>query len=149
MKKIALLLALALIISACLAGCRNEEEQNNMKTTANKNSVQFINQAADADIWILPQTEENLKTTVWGTATVQGTVKDEVYSAPLCEAGDGGKYIFRMIDADGYYYSADGVKLENGCVVLIKGEACREVTLQVTDKTGSYVNYYDVFSAKL
>ena len=56
-----LLVVLAgLLLMSCNQGKGSEAEGENMI------EVTFVNEVEDADIWILPQTEENLKTTVWG-----------------------------------------------------------------------------------
>ncbi len=65
-----------------------------MATEGGKTAT-FINEANDADIWILPKTEKNLKTTVWGAATAAAVKKGESRSFELCEPGDGSMYIFR------------------------------------------------------
>ena len=98
MKKAVLIFVCLFMLLLC--GC-NSKEQSDMD---NKNgTVTVINKIKDADIWILPQTEKNLKTTVWGTATVSKLKTRESRPTPLCEPGDDGLYIFRMIDTDSFY----------------------------------------------
>ena len=135
---------LYLITILLLCGC-----QTNHTETVNDKTVTFINGVKDADVWILPETKENLKTTLWGTATVSGIKTDESREAPLCEAGDDGLYIIRMIDTDNIYYSADGIMLEEGWTVHITGNDLYSVTVEVTDGNGVLKNTYEVFAASL
>ena len=144
MKKAVLVFVCLFMLLLC--GC-NSEEQSDME---NKNgTVTVINKIKDADIWILPQTEKNLKTTVWGTATVSKLKTDESRQAPLCEPGDDGLYIFRMIDTDSFYYSANGIKLENGDTIEIKRNEDQACALEVRGENGKVNNTYEVFSARL
>ena len=123
-------------VSILILFCSCEiKEQNNLSVT-DYNSVTFINDVNDADIWILPQTEKNLKTTVWGTATVSGTLKGESYPVSLCEPGDDGYYVFRMIDKEGFYYSANGLILKNNWTVKISGESFHQEKIYETDERG-------------
>lgn len=145
MKKAVLIVVLLFTVLLC--GC-NKEEQSNMENT-NKGTVTVVNAVNDADIWILPQTEKNLKTTVWGTATVSKIKKGESRQAPLCEPGDNGLYIFRMIDADSFYYSANGIALEPNYTVEIKETDTNVFSLEVRDENGKAQNTYEVFSARL
>ena len=144
MKKAVLIFVCLFMLLLC--GC-NSEEQSDMD---NKNgTVTVINKVKDADIWILPQTEKNLKTTVWGTATVSKLKTDESRQAPLCEPGDDGLCIFRMIDTDSFYYSANGIKLENGDTLEIKETEAQICALEIRGENGKVKNTYDVFSARL
>ena len=140
MKKAVICLIAALLLCGCAA---------TRKKTANSETVTFINGLKDADIWILPKTEENLKTTVWGKPTVSGIKADESRELPLCEAGDSGLYIIRMIDTGNILYSADGVMLESGWTVRITGDDLRSVVLEVTDGNGDIKDTYGVFAASL
>ncbi len=112
-------------------------------------TVCFINGVKDADIWILPQTEGNLKTTVWGTATASGVKTGENRETPLCEPGDDGCYILRMIDTDHYFYSANGITLKAGWSLQIKKNDMHSVTLEVSDESGALIGTYEVFAARL
>lgn len=119
-----------------------------MATESGKTAT-FINEANDADIWILPKTEKNLKTTVWGTATAAAVKKGESRSFELCEPGEGGMYIFRMIDTDGLFYSANGIMLKAGHTLRIKENDIMSFTLEVADEKGALQSTYEVFAAKL
>ena len=139
-KAVPCLLALLL-----LCGC-HAKEKTEMESSCNK-TVMFVNAVHDADVWILPQTAANLKTTVWGAATVPKAKTGESRQVPLCEAGDGGFYIFRMIDADGFFHSANGIVLEAGWTVKVGGED--GVVLEVLDGDGVLQKTHEVFSARL
>ena len=141
MKKAAVCL-LGLLL---LCGCQLKERIE-MEPTSTK-AVNFVNAVRDADAWILPQTAANLKTTVWGTATVPKAKMGESREVPLGAAGDGGVYIFRMIDVDGFFYSASGIVLEDGWRVKVGGED--GVVLEVRDGGGVLQKMHEVFVARL
>ena len=141
-KAVPCLLALLL-----LCGC-HAKERIEMEPTITK-TVTFVNTVRDADAWILPQTAANLKTTVWGTATVPRAKTAESRQVPLGEAGDGGLYIFRMIDADGFFHSANGIVLENGWRMKVGERAGEGCVLEVLDGDGVLQKTHGVFSARL
>ena len=145
---IAICLLALLLLFGCRAKKRTDEEPTNTEP-ADKQSVTFVNSVEDADVWILPETEANLKTTLWGTATVSGAKAGESCRAPLCEPGDNGHYLFRMIDTDHFYYSADGITLEDGWTLEIKGDDLHSVVLEVADRDGVLTGAYHVLAAKL
>ena len=119
-----------------------------MEITSNK-TVIFINGVKDADLWILPKIEENLKTTVWGAATASKIRQGESRRVPLCEPGDDGHYILRMIDTDGFFYSAGDIELESGWTVHIRETDPNTVSVEVIDENGDTQNTYEVFKARL
>lgn len=135
------------ILALLLCGCQ-KVEQNLMETT-NHQTVTFVNGIREADVWILPQTQENLKTTVWGTATISKVKTGETRQAPLCEPGEYGLYLLRMIDTDGFFYSANGVTLHDGWTIKINEDAVASVIVEVSDENGVLQNTYEGFSARL
>lgn len=141
MKKAAMCVLTLLLLCGCHA-----KERIEMDILGNK-SVTFVNEVRDADAWILPQTAANLKTTVWGTATVPKVKMGESREVTLGEAGDGGLYIFRMIDGEGFFYSANGVVLEDGWRVKVGGED--GVVLEVRDGDGVLQKAHEVFVGRL
>ena len=141
MKK-TLLFFLSFLTLTLLCGCA-VKEQSNMD-----NKITLINEVKDADVWILPNTKENKKTTVWGKAAAPKVKTGESRETLLPDAGDNGLYIFRMIDTESFFYSADGIKLEQGWIVKIKEKDTNSAELEVTDKNGS-LNTYKVFKARL
>ena len=146
MKK-TVIFVVSLLILSLLCGCA-KGEQNEMEITSGK-TITLINGVQDADIWILPRTEKNLKTTVWGTATAAGVKTGESRSAPLCDPGDDGLYLFRMIDTDSFYYSAGDITLEAGWSMEIKGSDLHDIIIEVKDENGQLNNTYQVFAARL
>ena len=141
MKKAVIYLFTMLLLCGCTA---------KRTDPANKKTITFINGVKDADIWILPETEENLKTTVFGEATVSGIKTNESREVPLCDAEESGLYIIRMIDTDNIFYSADGIKLESGWTVRVTGnDDLRNVKFEVAGEDGVLKNTYGVFAASL
>lgn len=140
MKKAVIYLITMLILCGCKA---------NRTVSENNKNITFINEVKEADVWILPETEKNLKTTVWGTATILGIKTDESRKAPLSDAGDTGLYIIRMIDTDNIFYSADGIRLESGWTVRVTGEDLQSVKVEVIGENGVLKNTYEVFAASL
>lgn len=146
MKKIALTAVfLAALIIFC--GCK-AKEQNNMEIKSDK-TITFINGVTEADVWIMPETEENLKTSLWGTPLIPKIKTGENRQAPLCEPGDDSHYIVRLIDTDGFYYSAKGITLEDGWALKIAGEKMNSVIIEVTDASGILKGTYSVSCARL
>ncbi|MEE0958060.1 MAG: hypothetical protein UH734_08285, partial [Ruminococcus sp.] len=112
-------------------------------------TVTFVNRVNETDLWILPKTEKNLKTTVWGTAAASKVKTGESRQVPLCDPGDGGLYLIRMIDTDSFYYSANDVALEAGWTIEIKQNDTHGATAEVKDENGALKKTYEVFSARL
>ena len=136
------------LLSVLLLCCCTSKETETMETKS-IGTITFINSVSDADVWILADTEANRKTTLWGTATVSKITKGESRQAPLCEPGDEGLYMFRMIDTDKYYYSADRIAIKDGWTMEIKGEELHLITIEVTDGNGNPAGTYEVFAARL
>ena len=152
MKK-AISTALCLISLLLLCSC-GTKDQIDMKITRKSKqtdgkTVVIVNEIEEADIWILPRTEENLKTTLWGTATAKSPGNGGSVTAPLCEPGDGGLYIFRMIDSGSFYYSADGIVLSEGCTLRLKEDESGNPYIEITDISGNLTDTVEVFRARL
>ena len=94
MKRI-LISVVCLLASLILLSC-NVKEKNSVETK-NRITITVIDDVKEADIWILPDTAANKKTSVWGKATASHVALGESRRVPLCEPGDDGKYILRMI----------------------------------------------------
>ncbi len=113
-------------------------------------AVVFVNGLKEADIWILPETEKNLKTTVWGTATIAKLPTDGEQRLSLDALGGPGAYILRMIDTNGMYYAVNGISLEDGYTLHIRaGEDPMAPALEVTDAEGAAVETYSGFGGRL
>ena len=112
-------------------------------------TVTIINEVRDADVWILSDTEQNRKTTVWGKATAAQVAAGKSRRAELCAPGDGGLYLFRMIDADSFYYSVSEIRLKNGWQLTVSGDELDGVKVTVADENGTVQKEYDAFTARL
>ena len=141
------IIAAACILALLLCSCRTKEQSEPEPPVTQ--TVTFHNGVKDADVWILPDTEANRKTTVWGTATAAKVKTGEDRETPLCAPGDGGLYLFRMIDTDGFYYSASGIELKAGWTMRLTGEDLHAITLAVTDENGALQQSCEVFAARL
>ena len=123
-----------------------KQQQSTQNT---QQTVTILNEVQTADIWILPDTEENKKTTLWGSATASQLPAGESREVGLCEAGENGCYLLRMIDTESFYYAAGGITLNPGDTLVVQGEVLQSVTATVKDAGGSTVKTYEVFSARL
>ncbi|MBQ1319978.1 MAG: hypothetical protein IIY53_07090 [Solobacterium sp.] len=150
MKTIKLLAVCMLALFA--AGCTRAEEPAPEAPAAG--TVIFVNEVTDTDVWILADTEENRKTTVWGTPAVRGLKVNTETEAQLCEPAENGLYLIRMISAGKMYFSADDVVLEDGWTIRFRvGKYYNDHpvswVLEVTDTEGNPMETYEVFGAAL
>ena len=146
-KALSILLCLVTILLFC--SCNKTKESETMATTTCDRTITMINGVYEAGIWILPDTEANRKTTLWGTATVSKLQADSSCQAGIDKPGDNGLYLFRMIDTEHIYYSSENLVLEDGWTLEIKGDIRSGVTIEVTDKDGNLNATYEVFAARL
>ena len=112
-------------------------------------NISFMDNAEPGSVWILRDTEENRKISLWGTAMIKpDTVGTEV-SADIPYAEDA-KYLFRMIDDDGIYYSGDIPELRDGWKLDIHqiGEYWN-FQLDVYDENGELRYECELFNAAL
>ena len=115
-----------------------------------KITVSFVNGAEEADVWILPQTEANLKTTLWGTATVGALSAGETAEVSLEEAADAETWLVRIIDRDHAYYSARDVVLEDGYSIIFRAEDSRyAAVIEVLDREGTVIFSHEAFTGVL
>lgn len=128
-----------------LFGCAEKKENK----TENVIKISVTDKVSDADIWIIPDTEENRKTTVWGTATVSTKLSDT--KAKTVEiTSDTKAYLIRIIDTDETYYSADEVSLyDNGSIIITEYSDTSTVVAEVYDADGELMETYELFSARL
>lgn len=112
--------------------------------------ITFVNEAEEADVWILPHTEENLKTTLWGTATVGKLGAGETALVRLTESNDAQAWLIRIIDRDHAYYSAQDLKLEDGFrIVFRSADSKYEAVIEVLDQNGTVVARAEAFTGML
>jgi hypothetical protein len=112
--------------------------------------VTFVNEVEEADIWVLPQTEENLKTSLWGTATISRLGVGESAEVALNGGDDVEAYILRIIDDDHAFYSADDLKLTDGCKIVFKcGDSQFDAVVELYDGNGNLMDSWDAFTGML
>ena len=110
--------------------------------------VLFTDDVEPASVWIIRDMPENRLTTVWGTAMIDAEENGKEYSAVIPLSEDD-RYLFRMIDREGIYYSADIPCLKSGWKLYLRWETNREVLLDVFDEKGEFFVECEVFSAAL
>ena len=149
-----LLAVLCLLLAALLCACGSEEPPagpeapEDPEPLAEEVFITFRNEVETADIWLLPQTEENLHSSLWGTATLAKLPTGAEQRVSLTSGP--GLYLMRAIDVDEMFYDVGGVELEAGYVLrLSESEDPGAATLEVTDITGAQVAVYSVFAARL
>ena len=113
-------------------------------------TVSFVNEVVPGGVWILENTQENRKASVWGTASIEKAKLEEEYSVTTRE-DESGSYLLRMIDTDQIYYSADDIPLKDGySMVLYKSDdEFEDIMLAVYDETGEEILNCRVFNAAL
>lgn len=148
-----LLIIVCLLLGILLTACKNREQTNPKQEAPPSGggpSVTFINEIEEADVWLLPETKENLKTTLWGTPSLKKIAAGEKRPFTLSAPGPSGLYILRVIDKNGMYYSVNGVAFADGyCARLKAGEEPMAAWLEIADKDGQTVKTYSVFAARL
>lgn len=93
MRKILMVLILAgFFVMSC--------DKKNENLTGSSISVSFTSQIESADVWIIPNTEENRKTTNLGKAIIPKAVAGSEYSVLLPDI-ESHEYILRMIVDNG------------------------------------------------
>ena len=113
-------------------------------------TVGFVNEVEPADVWILENTEANLKTSLWGKASLPKAKLENEYAVTV-RKDSGNSYLLRIIDTDEIYYAADDITLKDGYSLIIyrsDGEF-QEIILSVYDEAGEKVADYSVFNAAL
>lgn len=120
-----------------------------IKSVVRTINVAFTDEVEPASVWIIRDTQENRKTSIWGTAMLKPEElgKEYDFSIPLSEDD---KYLFRMIDDDGMYYETDIPELHDGWKLkLYYGESNTDVRLDIHDDKGELMDEESVFNAAL
>ena len=113
-------------------------------------SVSFQNEVEEADVWLLPQTEENLKTSLWGTPSAGALGKGASAELTLTNPEYAEAWLVRIIDRNKAYYSAQDLKLEDGYTVVFKSEGSKfNAVIEVHDATGNLVFSAEAFTCVL
>lgn len=126
---------------------QTDEVQEAVDETIN---IGFVNKVMPADVWIIENTEKNRKTSVRGTASVKSTELEKEYNAVIRKNKDD-SYLFRMIDTDHIYYSADDLRLKDGySIEIFKSDSEFEnIVIAVYDEKGEQTEEKNVFNAAL
>lgn len=112
--------------------------------------VTFRNEVEEADVWLLPQTEENQKTTLWGTPGAAVLAAGGSAELTLTDPENAEAWLVRIIDVDQAYYAAQDLKLEDGYTVVFKSEGSKfEAVIEVLDPTGTVVFTAEAFEGVL
>ena len=100
-------------------------------------SVTFLNNVEEADIWILPQTEDNPNSSLWGTPTVSKMRVGEQKAVTVSDEGTS-RYIVRIIDCDQAIYAASDVVLDDGYTIRFEMEETKyDASITVLDQNGN------------
>ena len=135
---------LCLFLVLALFACQKQEEakpeETETSTTGEMMKIRFVNEVEDTDLWILPQTEKNLKTSLWGTATVAMLKKEDAIEVTIEETSDH-LYILRLIDQRGALYSANDFELHDGDTIVFDAidDDFVRARLTLLDKEGKEV----------
>lgn len=104
----------------------------------------------EAKLWILPDTEENRKTTSWGDPLISSVIPEEEQAVTLDLRSENDCYLIRVIDDENMYYEANDVVLEDGQTLVFRdGEEPMTAVLELYDEDEVLVSTYPMFKAKL
>ena len=112
--------------------------------------IEILNKVETADFWILPQTEANLKTTVWGTATVAKLSKGESEELSLQESPLADLWMIRIIDVQHALYSVNDIVFSEGYRIVFRTPGRNtEAVIEVLDAEGNIVLSKPAFTGVL
>ncbi len=149
---ISLCILLAVLLSCCKTKPAVNTDTDKPEPTQDSGAIiTFTSETETADIWIIPDTEENRKTSLWGTATIAKLETSKESQVSLDALGGPGTYLLRMIDTEHFYYEANGITLEDGSSMRLIKEANAPLafSLEVTGADGASTESYEVFTARL
>ena len=113
-------------------------------------SISFQNEVEEADVWLLPQTEENLKTSLWGTPSAGALEKGASAELALTNPEYAEAWLVRIIDRNKAYYSAQDLQLEDGDTVVFKSEGSKfDAVIELHDASGAVVFSAEAFTGVL
>lgn len=122
-------------------------ESHNSMLAAERESlrVTLVNNVATADFWIMPQTEDNLKSSLWGTATAKALGAGEQRDITLTEPAEQ-LFIVRAIDEDHAYFSVKDVTLGDGYTIRFQTNDSRfDAVIEVLDADGTVLKTQPAF----
>lgn len=132
-----------------LLGCSKQKMQAQSDKADDMIEISISNQVAEADIWVIPDTEENRKSSVWGSATLSKADTQGTQSISVQIPAGTGRYLIRMIDIDEMYYAADDIVLaDHQSIVIRKGEDMSAI-VEVYCADGTPAAEYAMFVARL
>lgn len=143
---------LVVIMMPLLFGCARQKYKLNIdgdgfgskKTT--EHDVTLVNNVKTADIWILPQTDKNLKSSLWGTATVKNLKANEQRNITLSKTDEQEKYIIRVIDDEHAYYSAKDISLGDGYEIHFKTDGSKfDAVIEIINEKGDVLSTQAAF----
>ncbi len=112
-------------------------------------TISYVNEISTADVWIIADTPENHKTSIWGTATLKDAEPEKEYSTDI-EKSDDDHYLLRMIDKDELYYESGSFELKDGYSLLVcEGDSFQEPLIIIYDDTGEKAEELTIFCAAL
>ena len=112
--------------------------------------VTFVNDAAAADVWILPQTDKNLKSTVWGTATIAKLNAGEQREVRIAKPDDAEAFLIRILDGGHAYYAARDISLDDGCSIrFVSGDTMSDAVIEILDADGNVLHTQRAFVGAL
>ena len=141
-RRLLILTSVLLCLLFCSCGAvQGESDMNpdNQSRSQSSISVTFLNNVEEADIWILPQTEDNLKTSLWGTPTFSKMIIGDQKTCTVSDEGTG-RYIVRIIDSDQAFYAAGDIPLEDGYTIRFQTDETKyDAAISVLDQNGDTV----------
>ena len=113
-------------------------------------TITFINEVEKTDVWILTDTKENRKLSLWGTTTLGAMELNEERTISL-PGSENGAYVIHMITPDDMYYGVSGIPLEEGYTIRFYKETDPYLVwyVAVMDTAGQEIGTYEVFCAAL
>ncbi|MCR5006573.1 MAG: hypothetical protein K6A77_11795 [Clostridiales bacterium] len=114
-------------------------------------TLSFVNEVEETDVWILPDTPENRKLSLWGTATMGDVKKDENRRVSLRVPADADRFLLHMITPDQMYFGVSDLPLETGCTLRFYKETDPYLVwyVEVLDADGTSQGSFEVFGAAL
>ena len=160
--KYTLLALLCFLTAILLISCTKSEtpgsEPNSMEDTGTVDTdpgreitLSFVNEVEETDVWILPDTPENRKLSLWGTATMPDVKKDETRQISLNVPADTDLFLVHMITPDQMYFGVSDLPLDTGCTLRFYKETDPYLVwyVEVLGADGTSKGRFEVFSAAL
>ena len=112
--------------------------------------VTVVNEVDTAAIWVLPQTDENLKTSLWGTATLSDFEADKSEQITLDSSETNGRFIVRIIDEDKAYFAVNDIYLEDGYKIQFTTDVSPfDAVIKVLNRDGDIIKEQLAFEGVL